>query len=369
MPDYSHEFSDIVDIQLHRAYLEARKGKRSTMDECSFETNALTNLINLRDSILNHEYHPSRGIAFITRKPVIREIFAAPFRDRIVHHFLFNIVNQWWDDRFIYDSYSCRQGKGTLFGIQRLADHIRRVSQNYTIETYVIKLDIQGYFMSLPRDGLYQRVCWGLDRQFPQGGSIYNLSKYLWREIIFDDPTRGVRRRGSPDDWKDLPKTKSLFCQPPGRGIVIGNLSSQLLSNIYLDQLDRFVTQTLGYKHYGRYVDDFFLVVTADQLAQAERDLHVIEDYVTSLQLTLHPNKRYIQNVKRGAPFLGAIVYPYRLIPGTRIARNFSDAARLYMNGRRDDETIISYLGHLKHFQGTALSMRVFDSVGWDYRP
>lgn len=355
--------------RLHKAYVDARKAKRQTMDENSFEMNAVENLVNLRDAIINREYKPSRGIAFITRRPVIREIFAAPFRDRVVHHLLFDLVEPWWDRRFIYDSYSCRKGKGTLFGMERLAHYVRKVSQNYTRETYVIKLDVQGYFMSLPRKGLYERVMWGLRRQFPEGGDDYELCEYLWREIIFDEPIRGVRRRGSINDWRDLPKSKSLFCQPPGQGIVIGNLSSQLLSNIYLDQLDRFVTYDLGYKAYGRYVDDFFIVIPKERLEQAKRDVHVIEEYLKGLKLTLHPNKRYIQDVRRGIPFLGVIVYPGRMIPAERIIKNFSAATVKYTQGRTDDASVLSYLGHLKHFDSTAVERKIFERAGWDYRP
>ena len=233
-------FDDWLYNDLKKAYREARKGKRRTRDEYDFEANELENLRNLRDSIVHHRYKPSRGIAFITRKPVIREIFAAPFRDRVVHHFLYEKTAPWWDRRFCYDSYSCRKGKGTLFGIKRMEHHIRSVSHNYSKKAYIIKLDIQGYFMSLPRQGLYDMVKWGLERQYKDSPEMKDLLLYLWKEVIFDDPTEGVRKRGPKWLWNILPENKSLFNQPEGKGIVIGNLSSQLLSNIYLDQLDRY---------------------------------------------------------------------------------------------------------------------------------
>lgn len=276
--------------ELFVAYLAARQHKRSTKDEHIFELNAMQNLVMLRDDIMARRYKPSRGVAFIISKPVIREIFAAPFRDRVVHHFLYNQVAEWWDKRFIYDSYSCRVGKGTLFGIQRLQKHMRQVTQMGTREAYVIKLDLQGYFMSLPRQGIYDRVCWGLERQYDKEHKWLKwLVQYLWHEVIFDDPIKGVRIRGSVHDWDVLPDNKSLFCQPPGKGIVIGNLSSQLISNIYLDQLDRYVKYELGYKHYGRYVDDFYMIVLKEDLAQAMRDVVKINDFLHGLELTLHP--------------------------------------------------------------------------------
>lgn len=383
MADTSEKFKNWLLRELVVAYVQARKGKRRTEDECKFELNELENLIDLRDTIVNRTYKPSRGIAFITRKPVIREIFAAPFRDRVVHHLLFNIVADWWDRRFIYDSYSCRRGKGTSMGIRRLDHHIRKVSQQYTRETYVFKMDLQGYFMSLSREELYKRVVWGLRWQLSgdENRSVYEMCEYLWYQIIFDDPTKGVKRKGRLSDWDDLPKSKSLFCQPPGQGIVIGNLTSQLLSNIYLDILDRFVTLKLGYKAYGRYVDDFFIVATEAEKKKVELDMKMIELKLVHLGLTLHPNKRYIQNIKRGVPFLGVVVYPDRLLPGKRIVRNFSEAARRFEEGRMVDrpnfgedvgvgglEAIISYLGYLKHVNGIMAAKKVFDGVGWEYR-
>lgn len=353
--EQKNDFADWLLVRLGYAYMEARKGKRRTEDEHLFELNLFENLVALRDDILNRTYEPSAGTAFVVDKPVTREIFAAPFRDRAVHHILYDISGKWWDDRMIYDSYSCRVGKGTLFGIKRLAYHIRSASDNYTKKTYVIKLDLKGYFMSLPRSGLYQKTCWGLDRQFPNGGQIYEMAKFLWRKVIFDDPTKGVRLRGSVHDWDRVEPSKSLFCQPPEQGIVIGNLSSQSLSNNYLDTLDRFVKFDLGYEHYGRYVDDFFIVVTEDKFQQALRDIDVIEQFLAEMGLTLHPKKRYIQPIERGVPFLGAVVYPGRIVPGKRIKKNFYDAMERFAAGEADKEAIISYLGHIEHFDSKKL--------------
>lgn len=364
----SEDFSHWLLVELFRAYHLARKCKRGTVDEQLFEMNAVENLVALRDSILGGYYHPSKGIAFIVHKPVMREIFAAPFRDRIVHHFIYNIVADWWDTRFIYDSYSCRVGKGTWFGIRRLAHHMRSVSDNYTIPTYVIKLDIQGYFMSLPRKKLYERALWGLDRQFPDHGRIYNIVKYLWREVIFDDPTPGVVRKGGPAAWEGLPRSKSLFCQPYGQGIVIGNLSSQLLSNIYLDQLDRFVTMTLGYKAYGRYVDDFFYVVPESRYDRARLDVKRIERFLYfDLGLTLHPKKRSFRDIFDGVNFLGSVVYPHHIVAAPRISGAFRSAAFQVSAGEADPDLIVSYLGILKNLNGKKLASRIFEDVGWEY--
>ena len=354
--------------QLYKAYLAARKNKRHTKDVYLFELNLRENLIQLRDDLISGRYKPSRGIAFIIKKPVIREIFAAPFRDRVVHHLLYNMSYSWWDKRLIYDSYSCRVGKGTLFGIKRLKHHIESVSRNYTRPAYVMKLDIQGYFMSMPRKKLYEKVCWGLDRQFKDNIVMRRFLKFVWKQIIFDDPTDGVFIRGKKSDWRHLPKTKSLFWQLPGLGIVIGNLSSQMLSNILLDALDRYVRHVLGWKHYGRYVDDFYFVVTEEDLPRLKRDIAKIEKFLKEeLGLTLHPNKRYLQEVHKGVEFLGVVIYPNHIVPTRRFKNNFYKAAAEVGMGHRDTDSILSYLGRSKHYNSKKIESKLFEYYCWKY--
>lgn len=381
----SKRFEEFILQELWTAYHTARKGKKHTIDEHRFELNDMEDLIDLRDCIVRHYYKPSRGVAFIVRDPVIREIVAAPFRDRVVHHFLFNICADWWDRRFIPDSYSCRKGKGTLYGQKRLLHHISQVTHNYTRPAFAVKLDIQGYFMSLNHEKLYARVIWGLEKQFYHSNrkdlennirchpedkdQLYRLLKYLWKEVIFDRPMQNIAIRGHHSDWKRLPRSKSLFYQPPERGIVIGNLTSQLLSNIFLDQLDRFVKFDLGYQHYGRYVDDFFIIVPLEKQAQLLRDISVIRKYLRSeLGLTLHPKKQYRQLVDKGVPFIGTVVYPGFIIPGKRVRRNcFSAAYKLATHGEGDLAGFVARMGYMKHINSRKFLKKLFDSFGWDY--
>jgi len=372
--DWENEIGDEGDVEswllaeLARAFFLARKAKRSTKDEQLFEVRLFENLLQLRDDILNRTYRPSRGIAFIVHEPVVREIFAAPFRDRVIHHFLFNGVADWWDRRLIHDCYSCRVGKGTLFGVKRLAHHIQSATDGYREEAYSIKMDVQGYFMSLPREGLFERVVWGLDRQFPNKGARYEIYKELWAEVIFDDPTAGVKLRGLEKEWKKLPKSKSLFSQPEGKGIVIGNLSSQLLSNIYLDLLDRFIKFDLGYKHYGRYVDDFYLIVKESEFERAKKDIRLIDQFLADLGLTLHPRKTRIQNVKKGTEFLGTVVYPGRIVPGKRVQSKYYKALKDVEAGLKDIETVTSYMGILKHINSAKTQSKIFERAGLEFR-
>lgn len=361
------EYRNRLYFELYVAYLYARRGgKRGTFDEHKFEVFEFLNLYNLMETIVEKIFIPARGVAHIIYNPVIREIFAAAFRDRVVHHWVYNLIYDWWNQRFIRDSYSCREGKGTLDGIWRLQEQIQEVEEKYDERAWVIKLDIQGYFMSIDRKILYELAIKGLDEQFKDNyGVIYELAKFCLHEIIFDDPCKGVILRGWPRAWEKLPSSKSLLNQLPGIGIVIGNLTSQLLSNIYLNELDKYVTEELGWKYYGRYVDDFYIVVPESLVMRAWSDVEKIEIFLKKrLKLTLHPKKRSKQPVDRGIAFLGAIVYPTAIQPGKRLKKRTRKAFYDFVEGKASIETIISYVGHMRYMKHHKFLCKVCEDVG-----
>lgn len=362
-------------VQLVAAFEDARKGKLKTYDEHSFEQNWLENIVDLRDAILEYRYQPGASVTFVVFEPMVREIFAAPFRDRVIHHFLYRMQAGWWDRRFIYDSYSCRVEKGTLLGIKRMQKFMRIASEDFTKEAHIIKLDIQGYFMSLPREKLYQKVRWGLERQFADykddtmGYQLFKICDFLWKMVLFDDPVAKARKRGPRKNWNPeiLPPSKSLYQQPYGKGIVIGNLTSQLVSNIYLSELDRYIHYELGYKCYGRYVDDFFMIMPGEKYPQAKKDVKKIEKFLeTKLDLKLHPKKRYYQSVYKGASFLGARVYPRCLYPSDRIQANFKSTVQGLVYGYKDVDSVVAYLGLMVHLDAKRFAQEIFDEVGWE---
>lgn len=356
--------------EIIKAYYDARKGgKRKTLDEQKFEMNKHYEFLLLAEELQNRTYHPNPGIAFIVNDPVQREIFAAPFRDRVVHHFLFNQSAEWWDKRLIYDSYSCRKGKGTLFGIKRMQKHMLRASANGTKKAYVLKFDLKGYFMSLPQDGLYHDIVWGLDRQFTDERDEWKkrLLKFGWHQIIYDKPTAHVKIRGCRADWNGLPPNKSLFHQADGVGIVIGNLTSQQLSNIYLDKFDRYVKYELGFKHYGRYVDDFYIIVSEEDFERAKAAVPRMELFLNNMGLQLHEKKRYIQEVNHGCSFVGAVVYPRNIIMNKRTRRNYQRTMFEVVAGRKDIDSAVSYMGTVSHFKHREMERKIWGKVGLDY--
>jgi len=361
---------ELLLTDVFRAYYDARKHKRNTLNQLRFEMNLEENLVELYRDILEGRYRVGRSVCFIVNKPVKREIFAADFRDRVVHHLLYNYLSPVFEPVFIDDSYACRKGLGTLKGIERLEHHIRSCTKNFTLPAYVLKLDIQGYFMSINRNSLYCIIERYLVRHASRfdasvstkGGFNLQLVLYLTREVVFNDPTCGCLVRGSRSDWEGLPPSKSLFHSAAGCGLPIGNLTSQLFSNIYLNELDRFIKRTLGVKHYGRYVDDFFLVHPDKWfLLNAEEQIRAfLRD---RLDLTLHPKKVYLQETTKGVAYLGAVVKPYRryLVEKTRhrilqslgdlnvhVGRNHPLSA---CQQQRLQAGVNSYIGFLKHFR------------------
>jgi len=245
---------------LFKAYYDARKNKRSTINALAFEVDYETKLFQLYEEIKNRQYQISPSICFISFKPVQREIFAADFRDRIIHHLIYNYISPFFERLFINDAYSCRVGKGTSYGIKRVNHFIRSCSHNYSRDCYILKLDIKGYFMGIDRSLLYQKVEQTLSRFKNKINFDLDLVLYLIQKVIFNDPTKDCRLKGKREDWLGLPKTKSLFYAGENKGQPIGNLTSQLFGNVYLNDFDHFIKCRLKCRYYGRYVDDMVIV-------------------------------------------------------------------------------------------------------------
>lgn len=187
------------------AYFCARKNKRNTSNQLKFEIDYEKNLIELYHAITSRRYQVSPSICFVVDYPVKREIFAADFRDRVIHHLLFNYINSYLENDFIDDSYSCRKGKGTLFGIRRVEQFIKECSVNYTQDCYVLKLDICGYFMSINKKILRQQLYSIVDAICMQTDYSKSFDRdlilYLIDKILDDDPTCNCHIKGSKEDW------------------------------------------------------------------------------------------------------------------------------------------------------------------------
>lgn len=239
---------------------------------------------------------------------------------------------------------------------------MRAVSVNYQQPAYLLKLDISGYFMNINRSLLYQQNQKLVKRFFKDKSDDSNELLYLLRKIIFNDPTKNCLLRGQPSDWQGLPKNKSLFSAPSGRGLPIGNLTSQLFGNVYLNDFDHFVKEKLKCKYYGRYVDDMVFMHQDKKYLTAI--IPLIKEYLKNqLGLDLHPKKIYLQPINYGIPFLGAFIKPHRIYCGHRIIKNFSQKIKLAANGQIKNPAFLnSYLGQMKHYSSFNLRRAILDS-------
>ena len=339
--------------ELAASYYCARSNKRNTRNQILFEMNLSQNLVALHDDIVHRRYKVGRSMAFIIDKPVKREVFAATFRDRIVHHLLYRYLVPVFEPLFIHDSYSCRKGKGTLFGIERLEHHIRSVSNNYTRPCYVLKLDLSGYFMSINRRILYDMIVRTLKAKGCCNDERYPVIEYLLRKTVFNEPTANCRKKSSDALWEGLPRSKSLFHSPKGCGLPIGNLTSQLFSNIYLNEFDQYVKRTLRCRHYGRYVDDFYIVHRSREHLLSL--VSPVRDFLRHrLALRLHPRKIYLQEQHKGVHFLGGFLRPRRRCLSHRTRRaireNLTNTLTYVADPYLVEAVKNSYRGHVKHF-------------------
>jgi hypothetical protein len=336
-------------LELRKAYKDARRHKRNTINQLKFERNLERELLSLEMELKNRSYELRPSVCFINELPVKREIVAADFRDRVVHHFLYNRIYPIFDRKFIYDSYSCRVGKGTLFGINRARRFLKACGAG-SPEVWVLRLDIRGYFMAINRDVLFKLIMDGLSGAAVGGLEEFDLTSFLIRKTVFNDPLKNARFRSPPVAWGDLPKDKSLMSSAPNCGLPIGNLTSQLFANIYLNRLDHFVKRELKIKYYGRYVDDM-LLVHGDKRILLGAVSRIREFLSSELKLTLHPRKIKLQTADKGFAFLGAYIYPGRVAVGRRIARNFKRCVfNTDSDPQRQARMVQSYLGLFSHF-------------------
>jgi retron-type reverse transcriptase len=358
---FQSNIRDVLLSDLFQAYYDARKNKRNTHSVLAFELHYEHELFRLCDEILNHRYEPLPSICFIVHKPVKREVFAAHFRDRIIHHYIYNQIAPVFENRFVNDSYSCRRKKGTHYGIKRVNHFIRSCSENYHRDCYILKIDIKGYFMSIDRSLLYDKLKTGItEYQAALAGDLESIL-YLIRQTIFNDPTHGCIMKCARSEWKGLPDSKSLFHAGKNKGLPIGNLTSQLFANIYLDEFDHYVKRNLKMRYYGRYVDDIVIVHRDKEYLKFA--IPKIRSYLRqSLMLQLHPKKIYLQHYTKGVAFLGAVIKPCRIYIASRSKGNFFCAVQRYnslISANEPSPEIInrflasmnSYLGIFRHYK------------------
>ena len=333
---------------LLRAYFKARKGKQAASSVADFTLNLEKELLSLQQELTSFSYRPGPSRLFTIYERKKRQIAAAPFRDRVVHHAIINIIEPPIDRRFVYDSYACRKHKGVHAAVNRYQQWSR-------LYPYVLKMDIEQYFPSVDHDTLKAKLRGYLKDQ-------YVLA--LLDTIIDAAPPK----TGRPDCvW--FPGDDLLTPLERPAGLPIGNLTSQFFANLYLDVLDHFIKDQLRVRPYLRYVDDLVI------LGRDKGELHEIRERIRERlaedRLRLHPHKAHIYHAAHGIDLFGYQVFPHkrklRNDNGHAFYRRLRKMAQLFHEGKLDWEDmhprVRSWIGHAIHGETEGLRKSLFAST------
>lgn len=314
------------------AWREFLRGKSKRKDVEHFSLHLMDNILILHQELTDKTYWHGSYTAFKVNDPKPRDIHKASVRDRLLHHAVYRVLYPYFEPKFIFDSYSCRLGKGTHRAINRVRDYERKVSRNHTRTVWVLKGDIRKFFANIDHEILDEI----LKRHIKDNEVIW-----LLREVVGSFNTKGKANVGLP----------------------LGNLTSQVLVNIYMNEFDHFLRRDLKIKYYIRYADDF--IILHENKKYLENILPKMSKFLeTRLKLSLHPNKVSIKTLASGIDFLGWVQFPHH-----RIVRA-STKRRMFKNLERNqkEESLISYQGHLSHGDTYELRKKIYkqysDSAG-----
>lgn len=321
MKKFIHNYDNIITIEkLLKAWQEFLRDKKDRKDVILFQAKLMDNIFNLHDDFKNKTYKHSEYNAFNISDPKPRIIHKATVRDRLLHHLIYQELYEYFDGKFIHDSYSCRIGKGTHKAINRFRDFSLKVSKNNTKTCFVLKCDIRKFFANIDHQ-ILKKI---LEKHIQDENVIWLLSQVI-------------------DSFSSKPNFEV--------GLPLGNLTSQLLVNIYMNEFDQFMKRELRVRYYIRYADDF--VILHKDKKYLEELLPKISNFLEKeLKLQLHPNKVYIKTITSGVDFLGWINFPNHRVLRTSTKRRM--LKRLKDNSK--EETRQSYLGMLRHGNAYKLS-------------
>lgn len=293
------------------AFHDCCTNKKSSNECCEYRAHYELDLWILIYEVYTRTYKPGKSTCFVVTRPKLREVFAAAFRDRIVHHWICLRLNPLFEARFIAQgnvSHNCRRGYGTKSAVTAFAQDVREVTQNYTRRAWIGKFDVKAFFMSI--DPL---LLWELLQPFIMEnylGADKETLLYLTKVVILNRPQDNCVKKSPEYLYEALPPGKSLFNS--STGVPIGNLPSQLFANFFMSFLDAvmaLLTRYLGADifRYERYVDDFEVVCTDKEVILTLRPL-ITDMLRRELRLDLHPDKFYLQDSMKGTGFVGSVI-------------------------------------------------------------
>lgn len=345
MKTHSNLYGKICSYEnLILAARKAQKGKRFQENVGRFNANLEHELVNLRRELLEKSYQPGSYREFLIYEPKLRMISAAPYRDRVIHHALCNVIASLFEKTFIFDSYANRVGKGTHAAILRYQEFCRK-------NTFALKCDFRKYFSAIDHEILKTEVrrtiacpdtLWLIDRIIDGSNAQEPVHEYFAGDDLF---APFERRKGLP----------------------IGNLTSQFLANVYLNRFDHFVKETLRCKFYLRYVDDSVVLENNKKLLWEIKT--EIEDYAEKFRLRLHEHKCQIRRTEHGVTFLGFRVFPeFQLLWRDNVIRAKRRLRKLQANYAAGESSweevtraVHGWLGHAGFGDTYRLRQKLFD--------
>ena len=298
-------------------------GKKNKKDVAEFLVNLSANIYQLHCDLKNKMYRHSEYHAFNISDPKPRNIHKATVRDRLLHHAVYRILYPHFDKKFIFDSYSCRDLKGTHRAMNRFRHFFRKVSKNNTRTCWVLKCDIRKFFASVDQTILIKII-----EEYISDQDIVNLVS----EIV-----------------------GSFYSTKVGVGLPLGNLTSQLLVNIYMNKFDQYMKHCLKTKYYIRYADDF-VIFDADKDKLLEMTPKIADFLEEELKLSLHPKKVSVSTIGSGVDFLGWVHFPNHRVLRTTTKKRMFRNIKIKENKK---ETVQSYLGLLSHGNGRKLQKAI----------
>ncbi len=349
MKTYKQLYPHVHDFEnLYLAWCKARKGKRGREGAAAFERVQEQELLALQEELQNFTYTPGPYRNFYVHDPKKRLISAAPFRDRVVHHALYRVIEPIWESRFIHDTYANRVGKGTHRALDRAQEYLRKYG-------YFLQCDLRQFFPSIDHEilrGEFTRrihdddMLWLCDTILASGVGVL-AGEYDMAWFPGDDLLAAIRPRGLP----------------------IGNLTSQFWANVYLNDFDHFIKRELKCPAYLRYVDDF--VLFDDDPYRLKEWRKTIVEKLGRLRLTLHDERTRTFASTSGLPFLGFRLYPeYRLVKRRKVnhfRRKLGSLLSLYGRDEiplsRLDASVQGWINHVRYADSWGLRRSVLRGV------
>lgn len=327
MKIFTTSYQDSIALEnLLLAWQSFAQGKRNKKDVQVFEYHLMDNLLSLHTDLQNKTYTHGGYQAFKVNDPKPRDIHKAKVRDRVVHHLLYRALTPFYFPLFIADSYSCQDGKGTHKALKRFQKLGGKVSKNHTKQCFVLKCDIKKFFASIDQSVLVATL----------------KQRIVDKDIL----------------WLLQRVIGSFSSIQAGKGLPLGNLTSQLLVNSYMHEFDQYMKQTLRVQYYIRYADDF--VIFGEDKEYLVQVLQSIKSFLReSLQLELHPNKVSIETLGSGVDFLGWVHFSHHCVLRTTTKKRMLRNLQKKVGSEGYEATRGSYLGMLSHGNGYKLREKV----------